>query len=275
MKTAITTALALTVALAARATAQDAPALVERRSKHYTLLSDLPEAEARQILRFIDAMHETYDAVFPGEAVREVPPPRVRVYTRAEDYLAYGRADADVPFNENWRGYFARDRNELVSHRGPTLLDLNGILSHEGFHQFAWAWIRPPEADPLPDWFEEGLADYFRSGALEGKRLAHQFHRYHAERVQRAIREGWVWTQEQVWTCDPAQLTDPARFDAFYAHAYMYMRFLVQRERKAVLEIYKLKRTGGATAEILDAVFPPERRARLHQAFLAFAQDPR
>lgn len=250
------------------------PDLAERRSRHYTLLSDLPDREVPQVLRFLDAMHASYEATFKAEPVREVPRPLVRVYASHDDYLAFGRADEDVAFNGNWRGYYARARNELVSYRGDGLPDLFGILSHEGFHQFAWTYIVPAGADRLPDWYEEGLADYFRTTGLSGGRLAHQFQRHHAERVQRAIREGWVWTQEQLWGCDPALLDDAARFDAFYAHAYLYVRFLIRTERKAVLEVYRLKREGRPSAEVIETVFPPERRARLHEAFLAFARDP-
>lgn len=252
------------------------PELAERRSKHYTLLTDLPDArEVQQVLRFLDAMHASYEATFKADPVRELSRPQVRVFAAHEDYLAFGRDDQDVGFNANWRGYYARDRNELVSYRGESLPDLFSILSHEGFHQFAWAYIVPPESDRLPDWYEEGLAEYFRTTALSGNRLAHQFQRHHAERVQRAIREGWVWTQEQVWQCNPALLDDPLRFDAFYAHAYLYVRFLVQHQRKAVLEVYKLKREGRPSAEVIDAVFPADKRARLHEGFLAFSRDPR
>lgn len=84
-----------------------------------------------------------------------------------------------------------------------------------------------------------------------------------------------MWTQEQLWGCDPSRLEEQARFDAYYAHTYVLMRYLVQEQRAAVLEVCRRKRAGAPTARILEAVFPPGQRGRLHEAFLAFARDPR
>lgn len=91
---------ALLVVLAASAAPAPAGELVEARSKRYTLRTDLTDREEiRQVLGFLEAMHKTYEDVFNGDPVREVPRPMVRVFARQEDYLAYGGADTQVHFN--------------------------------------------------------------------------------------------------------------------------------------------------------------------------------
>ena len=248
--------------------------LVRSETKHYVLLTDLAGKERRDLERFLEAMHKTYLDVFPGDAVRELEAATVRVFADQAAYNAFGAADGDVGFNQNWRGYYARARHELVSYRGATMADLYSILSHEGFHQFVWEYMVPEGADILPHWYEEGLADYFRSADVRRGKLEHVRKGYHVSRINRAIREGWVWTRVQLWDCDPARITDPLVFDAFYAHAYLFMDFLVAHARKRVKEVYKLKKQGRPSAEIIDEVFPADSRDRLYEAFLRYAQNP-
>ncbi len=243
--------------------------LVTHESKRYRLLTDLSDrGEVKKVLAFLDAMHVSYSAVFPDPPVRECPRPTVRVFASKRDYAAYGGADTEVAFNANWRGYFCRDRHELVSYRGDTLGELFSILSHEGFHQFAREYIHHPDADSLPDWFEEGLADYFRTTRLRGRKLALERKVGHLQRVNRAIREGWVWTLEQILRCDPAKVTDPDAFDAFYAHACMFVEFLIVRDKKALIRIYQRKRAGVATAAIMEELFGKADAQRVYAAFL-------
>ena len=239
----------------------------EYDTDHYTLHTDLGRSQVRDLQRFLEAMHATYEDVFPHDPVRENGRPVVRVFAAQADYEAYGHADPDVAFNANWRGYFNRDANTLVSYRGSSLPDLFSILSHEGFHQFAWSHITPPDAQRLPDWYEEGLAEYFRSAAIRRGHLRHSDQPHHIARVSRAIREDWVWTLDQLWDCDPARISDPLVFDAFYAHAHQFVSFLIDREREAVLRIYRRKREGADNDAIMAEIFGDVDPDRLHRAF--------
>jgi len=241
-------------------------------TEHYTLTTDLGRREARRVERFLEAMHATYREVFPHEPVRDAGRATVRVLAARADYDAYGRDDADVAFNANWRGYFARDRNELVSYRGEDMRELLSILSHEGFHQFAWAHMTPEDSAVLPPWFEEGLAEYFRSHDTRRGELRHSRQPHHVARVGRAIREGWVWTLDELWGCDPGAIEDALVFEAFYAHAHQFVSYLIDRERAAVLRIYRLKREGRTNEEIMAEVFGEADRGRLHRAFVAWVQ---
>ncbi|MCA8922068.1 MAG: DUF1570 domain-containing protein [Planctomycetes bacterium] len=256
-------------ALLATGWAAAEPELKEVRTKHYTVRSDLKGQELRELQHFLEAMFKSYSKTFKGEPLREGYAPQVRVFREQADYTAFGQSDSGVRFNANWRGYFSRSRTELVSYRGETLADLFAILSHEGLHQFMWGYGVPPEAEDFPDWFEEGLGEWFRTGRTRGSTLIQSTLTYHVERVRRAIDEGWVWTLDQILECDPAKLEDPDRFNAFYAHAYLLMDLLCAREPAVVRQIYLQKKAGKTNAEIMAEVLgTPEKKERLYQAFL-------
>jgi hypothetical protein len=261
--------LLVVLATTTTTTAARAGELPSFETEHYTLFTDLPaRREVASLRDFVEAMHATYREVFPHEAVRKVTRPVIRVYAAQAAYEAHARADDTLTFNANWRGYFSRGRNELVSYRGAQLADLFSILSHEGFHQFAWEFIVPPDAETPPAWFEEGLGEYFRATATRGGKLRLERKAYHIARVNRAVREGWVWTLEQLLGCNPAKIEDKDVFDAFYAHAYLFVEMLIVSDRKSLVRLYELKRGGAANDSIMEQVFGKVDPARLHAAFV-------
>lgn len=245
--------------------------LKEFKSRNYILKTDIKSArEVKKIKGFLEAMHRSYRKVFKSDPVREPGPASVRVFAAEADYRAYGQKDQGSNFNSNWRGYFARSRHELVSYRGDALTDLFSILSHEGFHQFAREYMVPKEASRLPHWFEEGLAEYFRSSRVRRGALDRGPLTYHVRRVKRAQRDQWLWTLAQIWGCNPARLKDPDRFTAFYAHAYLFVRFLAETSKKSLQAIYRLKKEGKDNDEIMAEVFPKGKRERIYAAFCQY-----
>lgn len=271
--------LVLLVTLPAIASAQapaPAPTLTRHTSAHYHLLTDLTDAkQLKTVQAFLEGCHKTFvDLIAAKKPVRKLPRPVVRVFRHKADYAQYGKQDTALRFNANWRGYYARPRNELISYLGKQpLSDLCSILSHEGFHQFAWRYVVRPGSDRLPDWFEEGLADYLRSPRLgkDGK-LALVTKPKHLRRLKAAIKAGTQLPWQKLWKTDPATLANKDEFEAFYAHAYGLARFLMEQGGKGrVKKVFRLKREGVFNADLLLRVFPPEQRAGLHRAFLRYA----
>lgn len=267
-------AAALLLPLLACAAEAKAPRLYEERTRNYTLLSDLVPAERRKLGRFLEAMHRTYSKAFKAEPIKQVGRPTVRVYKRQEDYAAFCRG-LDSSWSGNARGMFFRRSNLLVSYRGRDLPDCYSILSHEGFHQFAWRYFTPEDCGVPPDWIEEGLADYFRSKTVRSGKLRHEVKGYHLRRVKRAIREGWVWTRPQLWGCDPGRIKDPLVFDAFYAHAYAMVAYLAETSPQALEQVFRLKRKGMDNDDLIDEIFPESKRDGLYRRFLAWVEAQR
>lgn len=241
------------------------------KTKNYDLKTNISASEVKLVKGFLEAMHRTYKKVFPHKAVRENGRAKVIAFQTKQGYAAWSRKNNSY-FNENTMGYFFRDKNTLVVHRGQNVEALCGILSHEGFHQFAWSYIVPKDSDPLPIWFEEGLAEYFRSGTVRKGRLQKVTLDYHFRSVKDAIKGKRVWTLKQIWFSNPNSFKDVAVFNAFYAHAYVFMEFLVEHGQKMVKKVYKLKREGKSSKDIVDEVFPEGKRSKLYKGFLQYAQ---
>ncbi|MDF1666658.1 MAG: DUF1570 domain-containing protein, partial [Planctomycetota bacterium] len=243
----------------------------EYKTKNYDLKTNVSASEAKAVKGFLEAMHRTYKKVFPDKAVRENGRAKVIAFQTKQGYAAWSRKN-NSSFNENTMGYFFRDKNTLVVHRGRNLEELFGILSHEGFHQFAWSYIVPKGCDPLPIWFEEGLAEYFRSGKVKKGRLQKVDLDYHFRSVKDAISRKWIWSLKQIWFSNPNTFKDASVFNAFYAHAYVFMEFLVEHAQKMVKKVYKLKREGKSSEDIMNEVFPEKKRGKLYKGFLQYTQ---
>lgn len=245
--------------------------LKDYKTKNYDLKTNISVKEAKAVKKFLEAMHKTYKKVFPDKPVRDNGRAKVIAFQTQQEYAAWNQKK-HPNFNANTMGYFYRDSNTLVVYRGRNIEELFGILSHEGFHQFAWSYMVPKDSDPLPIWYEEGLAEYFRSGKVSKGRLQKVDLDYHFRSVKDGIKRKWVWTLDQIWSSDPSKFKDASVFNAFYAHAYVFMEFLVAHGRKMVKKVYKLKREGKSSEDIMAEVFPKEKRAKLYKAFLQYTE---
>lgn len=249
-----------------------APELVAYETKHYTLLTDMAAAEVPEVTAWLEAMHATYRRVFRGEPVHALPKAKVRVFLSFDDYVAWGEMD-------DARGYYDREAHELVSYRGESVADLCSLLSHEGVHQFLNEFANK-DGEGFPGWFEEGLAEFFCTTRLtpDKKRLRRERSPTYVRVVQERLSGGGLMSLRALWEYDVDQL--PAEeAEAFYAHASLFVEFLVREQPKLVQELYRLKRGGASNRELMRKAFGEDRarHGKLEarwRAFLAHLPEP-
>jgi len=156
-------ALALML-LAAPVRAQVPPEIASRLhtydTPHYTLHTDISEADAREVDLRMTRIFEEYQrrtAGFSGQVNGKFP---FYLFKNPDDYYASGAIPESA-------GVFIRDQY------GSRLMAIAGehadnetwhIIQHEGFHQFAANVIR----GELPIWVNEGLAEYFGEARWTG-----------------------------------------------------------------------------------------------------------
>lgn len=86
----------------------------------------------------------------------------------------------------------ARRRNEAAFHR--LTQEYYQLLSHEAFHAYVENYLFPRAENPVPAWLNEGLAQVFSTGLVEGGRLRiGAVHAPSLKRLRAEIKEGkWL-----------------------------------------------------------------------------------
>lgn len=133
----------------------------EFRTRYYHVKSDLSTSNARHLAEHMDVTYEAYAKLFSGLKARR---PR-----SLELYLFANQADYNVVLREKFRAVGTGSWGMAITRRGETslvawqgdysLTDMESVLQHEGFHQFA-RYLFPK----LPSWANEGLAEVFQRG---------------------------------------------------------------------------------------------------------------
>ena len=192
----------------------DAPAVEERRTpkwkfntRFYAVTTDLADRKlAEDIGKHMDSVYAEYAARMAGfkanpyAAVKPGERMPLYVMTRYKDYLGLLR---DFGFDaENSGGVFFRSpRGSGLATwvEGQSRLKMYYVLQHEGFHQFADARI----ASNLPQWVNEGLAEYFGDALMvKGKLVPGKLDRERLNRMKRAVEDEIVLSFRDLMTMD-------------------------------------------------------------------------
>jgi hypothetical protein len=130
--------------------------LTPHQTRYYVLHTDLGDDIVREAEARITAMAEMYYARtkdFGGDITKRMP---FYLYSRADDYYAAGGMPGSA-------GVF--DGRRLMAIAGEQISPATWcIIQHEGFHQFAHAFI----GGDIPVWANEGLAEYFAQSIYTG-----------------------------------------------------------------------------------------------------------
>ena len=234
--TRVCCALLCLMVLSATATAAHADNLVRVRSKHYTIHTTLTDGETlRTFGRHMDAIFAAYRHRFREYRPRHAGHMPLYLFeTRQQyvDFLARHGIDAE---NSGGMFFVARDVRGLATWtRDRGRGDVFEVLQHEGFHQFAWNYLGPQ----LPQWVNEGLAQYFEDGVLVGpqirtgladaRRIRIVKNAFHARRVMPVVDVLEITNRQ--WNQTLA--TDPVKAELLYAQAWSMVFFLIHGDNE-------------------------------------------
>ena len=140
---------------------------VRVRSRHYTIYTTVQDRETlRTYGRHMDAVFDAYRHRFRRFRPRHGGHMPLMLFKTREEYRAHlERLGIDA---RNSGGMFfvtPREQGLATWVDGRGREEVFDVLQHEGFHQFAWNYLGPL----LPQWVNEGLAQYFEDGILVGE----------------------------------------------------------------------------------------------------------
>ncbi|MXY55298.1 MAG: hypothetical protein F4029_18775 [Gammaproteobacteria bacterium] len=120
-------------------------------TEHFEVVSDLPRAQALDLVAHLDRFRSAAGALLPGEPSSPAPPLKLVAFARAQDFATV--------FNGAHVAGFTRpslDQSLLAS--GPGLDGKH--LNRNIFHEYVHFLLRSRAALNLPIWYEEGFASY-------------------------------------------------------------------------------------------------------------------
>lgn len=137
------------------------------RTRYYHVKTDLTESDARHLAEHMDITFEAYAQLFSGLKARSPRSLDLYLFANQQDYNEVLREKFRAVGTGSWgMAITRRGETSLVAWQGDySLTDMESVLQHEGFHQFA-RYLFPK----LPSWANEGLAEVFQRGVeVDGK----------------------------------------------------------------------------------------------------------
>ncbi|MEM8947060.1 MAG: hypothetical protein AAGD11_17940 [Planctomycetota bacterium] len=139
----------------------------EFRTRYYNVKTDLTESDARHLATHMDITFEAYARLFAGLKARTPKSLDLYLFADQQDYNAVLAEKFRAVGTGSWgMAITRRGETSLVAWQGKySRTDMESVLQHEGFHQFA-RYLFPR----LPSWANEGLAEVFQRGVeIDGK----------------------------------------------------------------------------------------------------------
>jgi len=216
------------------AAAQSGGALRSFRTRQYEVFTNLPDAEAKPLAQHMDRVFTEYADRLRGFAAKDSRPVRLYLFDTNENYHAALLAKGFDARNTGGVFFRTRDETALATFvRGQDRRRMLHTLQHEGFHQFAHQRI----GDTMPQWANEGLAEYFGEGLLVGRSMETGLApASRLKRVREAIGAGKVFPFAEMLTMSNAEWNGrlsggDLRASLMYDQAWAMAHFLVHAER--------------------------------------------
>ncbi len=229
---------------------------------HYQVQSQVGEDKARRLGQHLEAMLAVYGEILPFR--KQLPTFVLKLFDGRGSFLAYN------PGARNAAAYYDKSAKELVAYDSGIilgvrdiparirlvpglplaltdaeveelaglfdritdsyLLDLGGVLAHEGWHQYfhhyTVSWV------PMPAWLDEGLGDYFYTAVREqGEDGGYTLGKLNDDRlrvIQTAFEEGTFARFEDILEFEQADYYSNAQ--VYYAQGWSMVQFLMHHE---------------------------------------------
>ena len=213
-----------------------------RETAHFVIVSNVTQGFTDYIGRHIELITAKYQAVFPdGPKSRDKC--RVILFEREQEYLDDGGPPRTAGYYHDLTkklAFWEQKKNE------DTLL----VLYHETFHQYLASFL-----DHAPEWFNEGLADYFAGAQVDEatRRVEIRPNRWRLGQVKsyKGLRRLMLMTRDEMY--------DPDERAENYAEAWAIVYFLVHGQggkyQKLLLEYFRFLCKEEDRKGAFDAVF--------------------
>ena len=216
-------------------------------TESFTVYTNADRKEAEKWVRELEGFSKVLHVLFPGLNPEPLRPLRLYLFAKNRSFDQY------VANSSRLAGFFTRrPRMSLMVVDGGSGFSPAPTLYHEYTH-----YVLRNNLPYLPQWIDEGLAEYFETFAIERNkaRFGH-VHRGWSRHLQSST---WMPIEEvlEVTTRSEAY-RDPSKTLDFRSQAWALVDFLFEREqgrREQTLKLFQLLDSGASSADALQQAF--------------------
>ncbi len=262
--------------------AADRDGLTKFSSRFYTIYSGLSKAETKIYATHMDLVFAEYKRRFRSFRTRNARPMPLYLFRTREDYVTF-MAKQGIDATASGGMFFIRESAEGLATwtEGFSRSYVFSVLQHEGFHQFAHAYI----GHHLPRWANEGLAVYFEQGVIAGNQM--KLGMTDGDRVrpvQNALDENKAIDFDELLDMDGFEWNDNMQTNPYVGHlqydqSWSIAHFLIHGEggkyRKAFEKYLILVNKGRTSSKAFGDAFGTERTDGFRERWEEFARAMR
>ncbi len=258
-----------------------ADSLTKLRSRAYTIYTDLPAEQAREIASHMDGVYREYTrrlarGGFSANRRTDLP---LYLFATPEAYVAFMASKGINAQNTGGMFFVMPQAQGLAAFTaGQSRTRLYHTLQHEGFHQFAYLRISPE----LPIWANEGLAEYFGDALLIRRRFVlGQVDPLRLQHVRQAIENQqaipfatMIHMTPREWSANVQAGGDAGHLQ--YAQAWSMVHFLVHARpayQKAFMAYLTNIHRGVPSGRAFEQAFGSSDYRSFQQAWLQYVAD--
>lgn len=206
------------------------PQRFEKETAHYIIRTDADQTFADWVAHHAELIRRLYDSIFKG-SVPEGGPKKfpIIVYKNKEEYHKNGGP-------KGAGGHYDPEFRQLYLFRYEKDSDTTLVLYHEGFHQYLDPYVKR-----APQWFNEGLADYFgpaqyaKEGREEGMRIVPNPWRLRL--IQHVLGQNGARPLKQLMLMSQAEMYEEETVGVNYAQAWSFIYFLCEYDGRKYFPI--------------------------------------
>jgi len=271
-------AAALTLALAVAATATPAAGELNTfKSRFYTVHTTLSKEDVRPLAHHMDLVFAHYKRRFKNFDRRNTQPQDLYLFRKRGQYVQFIKQHGIPAKNSGGMFFVARDARGLATYvQGRQKEQVLEVLQHEGFHQFAWNYI----GRRLPQWVNEGLAQYFEDAKIRGGDIElGRADRRRLRVLEQAMRKDRLMPLEKIIKLDNRQWNNVLNSDAeagtyMYAQAWSMVYFLIHGDNGRYQDAFKqylhMLADGKANNQAVEKAFDTSSFEAMRRRWLLF-----
>ncbi len=229
---------------------------IPRVSQHYSMQSDLPEKEAKQMLDELEAIDLEFRKFMPPRELK-IPKGYGYIFATQATYSIYSELTTGSQ-SHNTLGYYSpryrqlhlfKDQDDSGTKKVALTAD---TLRHEAWHMYVDNIV-----PTIPRWLNEGIAEYFGAATIvAGKPTVFGLQEGRLEILQKYLAAGAVKSTKELMAMNA---TEFMTYDANYPHAwalvYMCMVHYPNKYKTLFMSFVEALRKGQTVEEARDNYF--------------------